>query len=148
MSEPVDQAIQMFADAGMLDEPGSSAVIISRGRPCKCGPGFCANDRGVGYYGFCAGSRATGAPDCPLCSAPHQSSDGCWLCSTKGGNNPEGAAEWLRCLRHDLPAPEVFGAQDAAMADGGFLTFGEAVDVALEQRAARAKAGGPGATGS
>lgn len=72
-------------------------VVISRGRPCTCGPGFCASEAGVGFYGFCGGSRKEAAPDCLKCGAPHQAPEGCWACD--GKDNDKTARLAVRALR-------------------------------------------------
>lgn len=81
---------------------------------CKCGPGFCAADAGVGYYGVCGGSDGrTAAPDCALCGAPHQSDQGCWACAVRGGNDPDVAKLAVGCLRAGITYDHVFAAQEA-----------------------------------
>lgn len=123
-------------DAGQ--PTGFVANVISRGRPCRCGPGFCATEHGVGYYGYCRGKReGEDARDpCPRCGAPHQSDDGCWLCGHPDkADGHTGAAFWLRCLEEGVNGCEVFDVQDAArVADGEFLSCDEALDRILEQR--------------
>ena len=78
-------------------------IPISAGEPCRCGPGFCATERGLGFFGFCAGSRATSAPPCPRCGAGDQSDVGCWLCSRRSSRT----SVWTRELdrRRSRPTP-------------------------------------------
>lgn len=110
--------------------PEGSLVPMSGGKPCKCGPGFCASDLGIGYYGFChPSSRAArkAAPDCPACGAPHQGTDGCWLCN----GNPEGllnTAGWLLALHLGVAGHDAIDAQEEARVSGeGHLSFEDAV---------------------
>lgn len=105
-----------------LVEHGGVAHVISSGKPCRCGPGFCASDAGVGFYGFCSGSRETSAPDCADCGALHQSNAGCWLCSGKPNGNE---AMWLQALREGVTAPELFELQERLLAKGEALGLDE-----------------------
>lgn len=67
-----------------------SAFVISCGKPCTCGPGFCWNEAGVGGYGVpCRKDKDVERrelPDCPHCGAQHQGTDTngralCWHCA-------------------------------------------------------------------
>lgn len=105
------------------------AYLISAGAPCRCGPGFCALQRGLGFIGFCAGSRAESAPDCGVCGAPHQSPAGCWL--HVGAGDEEADSAWLRLLRAGLPGSVVFDWQDRQNAEGRWPSFAESVDAVI-----------------
>lgn len=115
---------------------------------CSCGPGFCADAKGIGYIGSCSagdGERVA-APDCTRCGAPHQSTRGCWLCQSRSADmskpqDPEdraGTDFWLRCLREGIRGGEVFAMQDAIFAARGasatYPTPDEALDAVLAQR--------------
>ena len=118
-----------FVVEGLADGSIESATAVSNGAPCKCGPGFCASEVGVGYYGYCGGSGTEAAPDCPICGAPHQSPAGCWLCSTRGGNNPENANLWLRALRLGVDGNALFRWQDEARRrTGKWVSLDEILD--------------------
>lgn len=122
--------------------------VFVRAPGCRCGPGFCADSKGIGYMGSCSegdGER-TAAPDCTRCGAPHQSTLGCWCCQTRGADmtqpqDPEdraGTEFWLRCLREGVRYEEVVDVQDAAMRAGGVAALPTA-DEALETVLARRK---------
>jgi len=118
-------------EAGLLggDEIGT-ITVISRGAPCKCGPGFCATSRGLAFYGFCKGASddiAAGTEECPYCEAPHQGTEGCWLCSTKDGAPSDGNGPWLRLLEAGIEAGAAFAIQRTSGLD-----FGDAVALAVE----------------
>lgn len=107
-TDPVEQIVSTVV------EGGGEVVVISRGAPCKCGPGFCASDAGVGFYGVCSGSEGRqAAADCPWCKAPHQSDLGCWACYRRGGNDPETAKLTVECLRLGSTFDQIFDAQEA-----------------------------------
>ena len=116
------------------EKPGTGAVLetISRGSPCLCGPGFCARSKGLGYFGYCDGSRVKAASDCPECGAPHQSTAGCWCC--KGTSSPSVPAFTLRCLTEGVEGHEVFDAQNAAWARGESCDLDRALDIVLAAR--------------
>lgn len=104
------------------ERPSAQARVTSLGKPCRCGPGFCAADKNIGYLGFCVGeaypavkaARVKG-PDCPNCGAPHQTEGmGCWLCL--GPGDAENAAMWLRALRLGVRGHELFEEQDRRLA--------------------------------
>lgn len=126
--EAVGVCLECTIEMGGTDGRGG-ACLISSGAPCRCGPGFCAASRGLGYIGFCAGSRTDRAPDCPRCGAPHQAPGGCWLCL-------ENAEPWqrendqacIRLLRAGVAGSTALDQQEAAHAAGRSLTFSEAVD--------------------
>lgn len=105
--------------------------LVAYGKPCLCGPGFCAMQKSVGFYGTCTGSRAQAAPDCDRCGAPHQSADGCWACT---GVEPDEAQPWLLALELGVRGPEAFDQQDQARARGERLSFPDAVRLAAEAK--------------
>ncbi len=129
-----DDVIQDLADSGLLDEPGASAVVISPGKACTCGPGFCAAGEGVCFMGVCRGARAgEPGPDCPLCSAPHQLAGArCWLCGD--GVSLLHNDFSLRCLAEGVRVHEVFEVQDAATARGEQVSVDVCLDVVLARR--------------
>ncbi len=141
--DPMDAVIGdlMLNDDGT--PTGLQVTVISNGAPCKCGPGFCAANRGLGYYGYCRGPAApkdveagaeAGAelPPCPHCSAPHQGPNGCWFCSVRGGNNTDHAEFWLRCLSEGVAGHEVFDMQrDLWQTTGEFSSLDEVLDRVL-----------------
>lgn len=79
---------------------GWEVVAFSAGAPCRCGPGFCASQEGLGYYGYCNGSReaVAVAEPCPVCLARNQSTAGCWNCSRCGADDVVRPSEYG--LRH------------------------------------------------
>ena len=98
---------------------------VVAGTACNCGPGFCADAKGIGYIGSCSegdGERIA-APDCTRCGAPHQSTRGCWLCQTRSADmtKPQDSEDrvntdfWLRCL---VITPD---GQEIAIDSDGFL---------------------------
>jgi len=120
-----------FIIEGLANGSIQSAVVVSNGAPCRCGPGFCASASGVGYIGTCGGSRAMSAPDCPRCGAPHQSDAGCWLCDKKGNyteSDAAGSAIWLRALRLGVRGEDLFRRQDVHHADGRWVTLDDVLD--------------------
>lgn len=111
---------------------GVTFVPISGGAPCRCGPGFCANSHGVGFFGYCAGSRQTSAPDCTNCGAGRQSDAGCWLCRGSSDTwEAENEATWLRMLAAGVTGHEVFDHQEAM---GYGVTFAEAADELIRRK--------------
>jgi hypothetical protein len=135
--------VECAVDLGAIDGPFPAAVArISNGAPCRCGPGFCANAEGLGFYGFCAGSRTTAGPDaCGRCGAPHQSDGGCWLCSRKSGSleawEIEECKAWVRAFHAGVTGREIFARQNAAIARGEFPTFPEVVDQIIREKEGR-----------
>ena len=107
---PVSGVMEALAE-GLADGSIESVCVISKGAPCRCGPGFCATERGLGFIGYCGGSRAVAAPDCRFCGAPHQSDAGCWLCLEREGPN-EGSKMWLRCLRLNVDGGALLDEQE------------------------------------
>lgn len=129
----------LLGDLLMDDDgtPRGEAAIISNGVPCRCGRGFCASGVNVGYFGYCRGMRhdQPQLPDCPLCGAPHQGPDGCWLCSTCGGNSPrEEVAVWIRCLEHGITATDLHRVQDALFPFAGWVSSDAAINLILAVR--------------
>lgn len=114
------------------------SVTLSPGKPCLCGPGFCAYSKGIGCSGFCAGSRPEPAPDCTNCGAPHQSAAGCWLCGGRAREEweRENDEAWLLALQLGVDGLDAFRLQDEALKRGEAITFREAVE-----RAARVPRG-------
>lgn len=92
MSKTNNPTEDVLADLLSEAPEGSFGVVISRGAPCSCGPGFCwrkSTDSGFGLggYGYAACDRDKGEklPDCPHCEAPGQGVDEtgralCWNC--------------------------------------------------------------------
>lgn len=115
-----------------MDEP-IGVKVISGGCPCRCGPKFCAERAGVGYYGRCSGSRPDPAPDCVKCSAPHQSTAGCWLCAGRGFSAESTVRESLLALELGVS----FG--DALDVQGEWIRAGkmEEFEAAIREVAAR-----------
>lgn len=141
--DPMDK---LLGDLLMDDEgkPLGTAVLISPGKPCTCGAGFCAVESGVGYMGVCRGKRADlpPRPDCPRCGAPHQGPGGCWLCGyphRAPRDDGEGERFWLRCLREGVRGEEVFAVQDEEIARGRSPRLMGALDTVLANRRASAK---------
>lgn len=114
---------------------GVAFVPISDGAPCRCGPGFCANSHGVGFFGYCAGSRSTSGPDCVHCGAGHQSDAGCWLCRGPSSEpwEVENSKAWLRMLSAGVTGHEVFDEQER---NGNMQTFEEAADAVIARKGA------------
>ncbi len=137
-TSPTDHVVEALAGLLVGDEgKGGFIAVISNGSPCRCGPGFCASEQGLGYFGYCGGSRAAAAPDCSLCGAPHQSDAGCWNCSVKGGNEPENARVWVRMLRLGLRYEALAGMQQST---AGWRSLDEVMD---DVEAARASGSAP-----
>lgn len=111
---------------------GAQLVPISAGSPCRCGPGFCASKRGLGFFGFCGGSRTTTAPPCPRCGAGDQSGDGCWLCREtevyEGARDNDKA--WARLWAAGVSGDEAFNELDRSPG----MTWVEAVDAAVKKK--------------
>lgn len=116
----------MEAIADLIDEnPGSFGVVISNGKPCSCGPGFCASAAGSGFYGFCRPRQDVEAgEDCAVCTAPHQRKGApCWLCH--GKTDDRNAAGFVRALKHGIQSHQIFDLQDQSTEP---LSFNEALD--------------------
>lgn len=112
---------ECVADLGHASSDLGPVVCLSRGEPCRCGPGFCASDRGVGYVGYCAGSRPNAAPDCPVCGAPHQSDAGCWLHKPSGDRDEleiKADEATLKCLQAGISTRLVLDLWETRYRDG------------------------------
>jgi hypothetical protein len=122
--------VECAVTCGHVDGPVPMAFeVISNGKPCHCGPGFCAGAAGVGYYGFCDGSKSVSAPDCLACGAPHQSTTGCWACGTRSGEpNLEGARDSIYALERGVRFDEVFELQEELSRKGIYPTFRDLID--------------------
>lgn len=155
---PVDKiglCLICVAETGLTATGKEGALFsIARGAPCLCGPGFCANEHGVGFYGGCAGKsvrQLAPAPDCAKCGASHQSTAGCWLCFRNGSARTEedreaeaeNTAVWLDALRAGVGGLEIFAEQDAARKREEYISFREALEAAVQAKAkAKAEARG------
>lgn len=127
----VGVCLECAIDMGGTDGKGGSC-LIAPGAPCRCGPGFCAAERGLGYIGFCGGSRATSAPDCPRCGAPHQSDAGCWLCLPNAEPwQRENSAAYVRMLAAGVHGRDVLDYQEAANRRGEWPSFAECADALI-----------------
>lgn len=126
-----DCIIEALAE-GMANGEIEKVVVISPGKPCTCGPGFCANDAGLGHYGVCSGSEGEAGPDCDHCGAPHQRlGSRCWLCADQpNGSEPTD----LLLLEHGIRSNEVFGYQDRLAKQGRFVSFEEATSLMIDER--------------
>lgn len=88
-------------------------VTLSVGGECLCGPGFCANDRGVGFYGGrCNTQDREPAPDCARCGAGHQSTRGCWACHSLTDDDFYLAKASVYAVEHSVAWIDVFDFQD------------------------------------
>jgi len=133
----VGVCLECTIDMGGTDGAGGPC-LISSGEPCRCGPGFCAAERGLGYIGRCAGSRATSAPDCSRCGAPHQSGAECWLCLPDSEPwQREHSAAYVRMLRAGVHGRDVLDYQEAANRRGEWPTFGECADAVIARKVQR-----------
>lgn len=129
------QAAREAADhmLGDLVEEYGTAVVLREGGSCLCGPGFCAVDAGMAFYGACAGSRQTGGPErCDNCGAPHQSDAGCWLCTRNGvpPDSREQCAPWLELLEAGLTGSQAFDRQELTVP---WVPFEDAVALLVEE---------------
>lgn len=132
-TRPVAVGVCMECTIAMGGTDGNGgACLLSPGVACRCGAGFCAAEAGVGYIGFCGGSRPTTAPDCSRCGAPHQSGAECWLCLPNAEPwQRENTAEYVRMVRAGVHGNAVLDYQDAAHRRGEWPTFAECVDAVI-----------------
>lgn len=127
----VGVCLECTIDMGGTNGAGGPC-LISSGAPCRCGPGFCAAERGLGYIGFCGGSRTTMAPDCPRCGAPHQSGAECWLCRPDAEPwQKENTAAYVRMLHAGVHGHEVLDYQEAARHREEWPSFAASADAVI-----------------
>lgn len=87
-------------------------VPIFKGKPCRCGPGFCATDRNVGFQGVCRPDNRAPAPDCTRCGATNQSTAGCWACDGLDDKHLYLATAAVFAVKHNVAWLDVFDFQD------------------------------------
>lgn len=109
---------------GENDSTKLEVEVLFEGGPCRCGPGFCASQKGVGFIGHCSGSRQESGPDCPICGAPHQSTDGCWAGCDRELSL---AKEAVEAVRLDISWREAEFIQEECKKRGRDLSFMAAI---------------------